>query len=196
MPTDHSIPDYTPRIGREVIGNIYGIPFSCINYFRELTERLRSQGSNELFLCILNATTDGFQKHQCNGVSYRYPKAQLDLRPSFYATLGSILTSRICSSCSPCPEDHPVARPPRSSPIHSREDHGYLVKGPHAPARQRGRHATTAWHPRCLGLPHAYILGFFRQRGIEAKKAIGFVRVRGQARRMTNPPDLDKRKAP
>src|SRR3989304_1839003 len=46
-------------------------PFSCINYFRELTERLRSQGSNELFLCILNATTDGFQKHQCNGVSYR-----------------------------------------------------------------------------------------------------------------------------
>ena len=66
-----------------------GEPFSCINYFRELTERLRSQGSNELFLCILNATTDGFQKHQCNGVSYRYPKAQLDLRPSFYATLGS-----------------------------------------------------------------------------------------------------------
>src|SRR3972149_4817567 len=64
------------------------LPFSCINYFRELTERLRSQGSNELFLCILNATTDGFQKHQCNGVSYRYPKAQLDLRPSFYATLG------------------------------------------------------------------------------------------------------------
>jgi len=72
------------------------IPFSCINYFRELTERLRSQGSNELFLCILNATTDGFQKHQCNGVSYRYPKAQLDLRPSFYATLGytSLLWSR------------------------------------------------------------------------------------------------------
>src|SRR3989304_5903884 len=66
-----------------------GSPSSCINYFRELTERLRSQGSNELFLCILNATTDGFQKHQCNGVSYRYPKAQLDLRPSFYATLGS-----------------------------------------------------------------------------------------------------------
>src|SRR3990172_8126875 len=69
------------------------IPFSCINYFRELTERLRSQGSNELFLCILNATTDGFQKHQCNGVSYRYPKAQLDLRPSFYATLGYSLHS-------------------------------------------------------------------------------------------------------
>src|SRR3990167_8572768 len=89
-------------------------PFSCINYFRELTERLRSQGSNELFLCILNATTDGFQKHQCNGVSYRYPKAQLDLRPSFYATLGLSLLN------GPSPFNVAILPP------HSFEEEGWL----------------------------------------------------------------------
>ena len=47
---------------------------------------------------------------------------------------------------------HLFAGPPWPSPVPSREGDGYLAKLPCVQAPQRGRHARTAWHPRCVGL--------------------------------------------
>jgi hypothetical protein len=60
-----------------------------------------------------------------------------------------------------CTDRHLRFHPATS--LNYRSYNGYLAKIPFVPAQQRGRHATTAWHQRCSGLPHAYILGFIKR---------------------------------
>ena len=62
---------------------------------------------------------------------------------------------------------------------------------PFLPARQPDRHVTTTWHPRRLGLPQARPLVLANRPG-GARGRPGWSRARGRARRMPNPPALDR----